>query len=108
MDAEDREHPVVPIGEVERSAAALDRRADGEDPRHARVTRASDDCVGIVERIEMRVRVDHAGGRLFDPRKERRRRLDPVGRLGGLRPDAVDREVGGLAERVQNPWRRLG
>ena len=59
VDAEDREHALVPLGELERAAAVVDVRADGEDPRDARLGRALDRLVGVVERGEVRVRVDH-------------------------------------------------
>ena len=61
VDAEDREHLVVPVGELERATAAGDVGADREDPRHAGVARPRDDVASVVvERVEVRVRVDHA------------------------------------------------
>ena len=56
MDADDREHVVEALGERDRL-----RHANGEDARHACLARACDDIRGIfVERVEMRVRVDHS------------------------------------------------
>src|SRR4051812_33550598 len=59
MDAEDREDAVVLLRERERATAILDVGADGEDSAHAGARRALDHRVGIVERREVRVRVDH-------------------------------------------------
>ena len=59
VDAEDREDPVVPLGERERPAAVVDVRADGEDPRDTGLGGTPDRLVGVVERGEVRVRVDH-------------------------------------------------
>src|SRR5439155_26649556 len=50
VDAEDREHPVVPLRELERAAAVLDARADGQDSRDAGLDRTPDRLVGVVER----------------------------------------------------------
>lgn len=60
MDAEDRRDPGVPLGKLERATAAGDGRADGEDAADARVVCARDCRVGVVERVEVRVGVDHA------------------------------------------------
>ena len=59
VDAEDREDPVVPLGERESPAAVVGVRADGEDPRDAGLGCTPDRLVGVVERGEVRVRVDH-------------------------------------------------
>ena len=59
MDAEDREDPVVPLRELERAAAVVHARADREDPRDARFGGAQDRLVGVLERGEVRMRVDH-------------------------------------------------
>ena len=59
VDAEDREHPVVPLRELERAATVVDVRADREDPRDARLGCTPDRLVGVVERGEVRMRVDH-------------------------------------------------
>ena len=55
MDADDRPDVLEPLRELDRL-----RGADREDARHARVARTRDH-VGriVVERVEMRVRVDH-------------------------------------------------
>ena len=92
------------------AAAALDRRADGEDPRHARRPRARDDRrVGVVERVEVRVRVDHAAGAgRVDAREERRRRARsrrPPRRPAARRGRARGRRT---AERGEDPRRGLG
>ena len=56
MDADDGIDVVEPVRELDRL-----RSADGEDARHACLARACDDIRGIfVERVEMRVRVDHS------------------------------------------------
>ena len=59
VDAEDREDPVVPLGERKRSAAVVDIRADGEDPRDTGLGGTPDRLVGVLERGEVRVCVDH-------------------------------------------------
>ena len=63
MDAEDRIDAIVCVRELERATAAGDVGADREDPRHPRFAGACDDLAGIVERVEMRVRVDHCSRR---------------------------------------------
>src|SRR5581483_1626541 len=60
MDPENREDALVAAGEVEGDPAALDRRPDGQDSRHAGLGRSPNRGLRILERIEMRVRVDHA------------------------------------------------
>ena len=59
MDAENREDAFVPLGERKCAPAVLDVRADGEDPRDARLGGALDRLVGVVEGGEVGVRVDH-------------------------------------------------
>ena len=61
MDSENREDAVVAVGELQRRPAALHGRPDGEDPPHAGLRGASDGGFGILERIEVRMGVDHAG-----------------------------------------------
>ena len=74
--------PSCAFRELERVARRGDRRADGEDPRHARLAGALDDLLGRVgARVEVRVRVDHAAVVGASTRgKSGCRRLDPVGR----------------------------
>src|SRR5262249_1465743 len=50
----------VSVGELEGVAAVLDARPDREDPRHAGLGGSGYRLVGIVERGQMRMRVDHA------------------------------------------------
>ncbi len=64
VDAEDREDAVVRVGELDRAATAGGSRPDGEDPADTGLGRARDDVGGIVvERVEVRVRVDHRPSR---------------------------------------------
>ena len=60
MEPERREHTFVPIGELEGATAGGDRRPDRDDPGHAGVPGPSERPVCVVERIQVRVRVDHA------------------------------------------------
>ncbi len=71
MDADRRENIAVPVRELDRAAAAFERRADGDHARHARVRRAREHCVELVSelrKIQVRVRVDeHESAALHAP-----------------------------------------
>src|SRR5436853_7668011 len=60
VDAEDREDAVVPLGELERPAAVFHVGADREYARDTRLGGTLDGLVRVLERAEVRVRVDHA------------------------------------------------
>src|SRR5258706_11538675 len=59
METEDREDTIVCLGEEKVAPAVLDVGADREDARHAVRRRVLDRGVRVVERREVRVRVDH-------------------------------------------------
>ncbi len=61
VDPENREHLRMSVCELERGPRALDRRADREDPPHARLARSANELVRRVRaRVEVRMGVDHA------------------------------------------------
>ena len=61
VDPEDREDLAVPVRELERGAAALDRRTDGEDSPNVGLARATNELVRwVCARVEVRMGVDHA------------------------------------------------
>ena len=60
VDAERRVDAVVPLGQSQGRAARLDAGADRDDPRHAGRACARDRSRRVLERVEVRVRVDHA------------------------------------------------
>jgi hypothetical protein len=59
MDPENREHSRMLLGELDRPPASIDGCPDREDPRHAAFARTRDGGVCVLERIQVRVRVDH-------------------------------------------------
>ena len=61
VDAERREDAFLPLGDLERRAARLDPRADGDHAPDARFAGAPKHLGGVlVARVEVRMRVDHA------------------------------------------------
>ena len=60
MEPERREDAFVPVGELERTAAGRDGRPDRDDLGHTRLPGPCDRPVRVVERVQVRVRVDHA------------------------------------------------
>ena len=63
MKTDDAVDVLVRLDQIERVGPGDRIGADRDDPGHPGVTRPRDCCFGILERVEMRVRVDHVSVR---------------------------------------------
>ena len=61
MDAERDVDVVLGLCELARHARRVEARADGDHPRHSGGTRPDERGGSVIERIQVRVRVDHNG-----------------------------------------------
>ena len=64
MKPERGENAFVSLGELERATAGRNRRPDRDDPGHAGFPCPNERPVRVVERVQVRVRVDHAAAAL--------------------------------------------
>ena len=111
VDPERREDAVVLLGDRERSAAGLDSRPDRDHARHPHLVCPRDRCARLLERVEVRVGVDHAAVTRGSERRSAgraARRLDPRDRRRPSVRHLLPADVVRLAERSQDSRRRVG
>ena len=96
---------------LERAPTGVDPGSDRDDARDAGGAGTVERPLRRLERVEVRVGVDHAarrGGHVVDPREERLRRPDPGDRFGAAVRDVVPGDVDGHPEGFEDPLRGLG
>ena len=62
MDAEHGEHPLLRLGQLENAPTRVEAGADRDHPRDAGLAGPRERRARVVERVEVRVGVDHAAG----------------------------------------------